>query len=253
MDDSTKPHRPSAGGPIEDPRGFYEEVAEHRVHWKASRKEAFVQLDTLRYERIVAGVGRGHSVAVDLGCGSGVISALLGPRARMVIGVDLTHARLAQLRTHVPASRPLQGDATAIPLRDATASLVVASEVIEHLPDYLPSLREIARVLAPGGMGVVSVPYKEEREVQVCPHCHTSFPLHGHLHSFDENSLGAALREAGLQPRRWVTLNNAVATRVGRLLAAPYPLLKICDHVCRRLLPHMNRHLIMFARRPPES
>jgi SAM-dependent methyltransferase len=49
-------------------------------------------------------------------------------------------------------------DLQALPFASATYDLVVCNHVLEHLPDDESALREIARVLAPGGLAVLTVP-----------------------------------------------------------------------------------------------
>ena len=50
------------------------------------------------------------------------------------------------------------GDATALPLGDGTVDVVIASEILEHIPNYLTVLEEARRVLRPGGRLCISVP-----------------------------------------------------------------------------------------------
>jgi SAM-dependent methyltransferase len=59
----------------------------------------------------------------------------------------------------VPDSRLVQTDALlSLPFRDEAFALVLASELIEHLADGLPFLRECRRVLRPGGLLVLTTP-----------------------------------------------------------------------------------------------
>ena len=52
----------------------------------------------------------------------------------------------------------VQGDALALPFPDGTFDRVIASEVLEHIPDDVAAMRELARVLRPGGTMAVTVP-----------------------------------------------------------------------------------------------
>ena len=231
-------------------REFYERDGAQRNHWLEKDNEVYVRLDNLRYDQIFLGLQGRYPRAADIGCGSGVVASRLVPISGITLAVDLTSVRLGQVRKSVPGACLLQGDICSLPLRDESLDLAVVSEVIEHLPDYRPALREIARALRPGATCVFTVPYRQDIEQQVCPHCFRSFPLHGHLHSFDEDSIRRVLERAGLFPDRMVPLNNTVATKMGKLLALPYSLFKMLDRTCRRILPHLNHHLVVFARKP---
>jgi SAM-dependent methyltransferase len=55
-------------------------------------------------------------------------------------------------------------DITAIPLGDATVDVVLASQVLEHVPDDRRALRELYRVLRPGGLALVLSPIEHDRE-----------------------------------------------------------------------------------------
>ncbi|MEU2160188.1 class I SAM-dependent methyltransferase [Streptomyces sp. NPDC019208] len=93
---------------------------------------------------------------LDAGCGTGRALPLLreavGPSGT-VVGADLT---LEMLQTAVRAGRDrdaalLQADAARLPLRTASMDAVFASGLIAHLPNPADDLRELARVVRPGG------------------------------------------------------------------------------------------------------
>ncbi len=52
------------------------------------------------------------------------------------------------------------GSLTDIPLRDDSVDLMVCYHVLEHIPDDRAAMREMARVLAPGGLALVQVPFR---------------------------------------------------------------------------------------------
>ncbi|HZO95336.1 MAG TPA: methyltransferase domain-containing protein [Candidatus Baltobacteraceae bacterium] len=94
---------------------------------------------------------------VDLGCGDG--------RATLALTSGLNGARVRGIEGHAPfreAARAagvdaIPGDLDArLPFEDGTIDLVVSNQVIEHLADTDRFVAEIARVLRPGGLAVVS-------------------------------------------------------------------------------------------------
>ena len=100
----------------------------------------------------------------DLGCGTGCFSAELGRRGYEVRCVDVTPANLAALRHAYPdlvergLLTPIEGDLTEIPLETASLDGAFCMEVLEHVDDDRAAIRELARVVKPGGVLVVSVP-----------------------------------------------------------------------------------------------
>jgi ubiquinone/menaquinone biosynthesis C-methylase UbiE len=89
---------------------------------------------------------------LDLGCGTGRLSAALAEQsAARVWGVDSSPEMLAVAREKLPASVGLkEGQAEDLPFRDGWFDAAVTWLVV-HLLDRPPALREVARVLVPGG------------------------------------------------------------------------------------------------------
>jgi SAM-dependent methyltransferase len=87
---------------------------------------------------------------VDLGAGTGALTRLLVGRAGEVVAVEPDHRMRAVLVDEVPGARAVDGRGEALPLDDASADAVLASSSW-HWMDVEPALREVARVLVPGG------------------------------------------------------------------------------------------------------
>lgn len=101
-----------------------------------------------------------EAVIVDLGCSTGYLLKQLGtahPEATLV-GVDLVQAGLRKAHKLLPEARLLQADACALPLADDSVDAVVSANLLEHLPDDLKALAEIARILRPAGIAALIVP-----------------------------------------------------------------------------------------------
>ncbi|WP_431944146.1 class I SAM-dependent methyltransferase [Micromonospora marina] len=89
--------------------------------------------------------------ALDLGAGTGKLTATLAEVTDDVTAVEPDPAMLAELRRTLPDVRALPGSAEAIPLPDASVDAVVAGNAM-HWFDMAVAGPEIARVLSPGGV-----------------------------------------------------------------------------------------------------
>jgi len=100
---------------------------------------------------------------LDAGCGTGYGSRLLAEGgAREVTGVDLAGAVLGMARPEMPrAVRLVDGDLRKLEFEDDRFELVVCFEVIEYVDEPLTVLDELLRVLAPGGLLLISIPSRD--------------------------------------------------------------------------------------------
>jgi SAM-dependent methyltransferase len=103
----------------------------------------------------------------DIACGEGYGSAFLAGAAREVVGIDVDTATVDHARStysHVPNLRFVEGSAAALPLADECVDAIVSFETVEHLDaaDQPRMIAEFARVLAPGGVLVLSSPNRPE-------------------------------------------------------------------------------------------
>jgi ubiquinone/menaquinone biosynthesis C-methylase UbiE len=91
---------------------------------------------------------------LDVGTGPGLMVRMLGPRVPLAVGVDaspdmLRHAR--SLREGETSGAFVAGDALRLPVADASFDAALATNLLFLLPDPLDGLRELARVVRPGG------------------------------------------------------------------------------------------------------
>jgi SAM-dependent methyltransferase len=102
---------------------------------------------------------------MEIGCGRGialpVLHALLEPS--LLLGLDLDRGLLAHAARRGGGASPLLlcADARCIPLPDATVDLVIDFGTCYHIRDPVAALREVARVLRPGGVFVHETPVSQ--------------------------------------------------------------------------------------------
>lgn len=113
-----------------------------------------------RFEALVRWAGEGDRV-LDVGCGDGRVLYNLGGRFSELHGTELSGQRLAQARRTLSGFEyDLHDDDVESRLRyeDGHFDSVVSADVIEHLIDVRAALREMVRVLRPGGRLVLATP-----------------------------------------------------------------------------------------------
>src|SRR5262249_9615498 len=106
---------------------------------------------------------------LDLGSGEGYGAGLLAQTASAVTGLDIDERTVEHARANYPGVDFRVGSAADLSaFADDALEAVVAFEMIEHVAEQEQVLAEIARVLAPGGLLVMSTPerraYSEDRD-----------------------------------------------------------------------------------------
>lgn len=111
----------------------------------------------------------GGGYVLDLGCGTGYGAAALAMGGLHVVGVD--RIRPAERARGVGADFVV-GDLTRLPFADETVDHLVSFQVIEHFADPRTYLGELARVLSPGGLALVSTPNRLQSDGENPYHLH---------------------------------------------------------------------------------
>jgi SAM-dependent methyltransferase len=94
---------------------------------------------------------------LDVACGTGIVGRLAAMLGAHAVGVDSNPLMLEVARAVDPSIEWLESEAGELPFPDASFDLVLCQAGFQYFPDRAASLREMRRVLAPGGRLAISV------------------------------------------------------------------------------------------------
>lgn len=180
-----------------------------------------------------AGLTAGQRI-LDVACGTGIVARTAADRfgPANVVGVDLNEAMLAVARRVRADIDWRQGDVAALPLPDGAFDAVVCQMALMFFPDRIQALREMARVITPGGTVAVLVPSSLDAQPAYGPFVdmaaqHAGAEARSLLSTYfscgDLDDLAAAFAQAGLHvattgthlgTARFPTVDALVATEV---------------------------------------
>lgn len=139
-----------------------------------------------------------EGVLLDAGCGWGSLSAALAGERRSVVAFDPDPDRLATARRLMVEAGAtervdlMRAHAEAIPLPGDSCAGIAAGEVLEHIADEAAAVRELARVMQPGGALVVTVPAGSDRYG-------VADSAVGHFRRYDRDDLVRLLMSGGFR------------------------------------------------------
>jgi 2-polyprenyl-3-methyl-5-hydroxy-6-metoxy-1,4-benzoquinol methylase len=169
--------------------GAYHWNATYTGGWRRSDPVAHARYDGA-LQRLARRLALPGTVGLDVGCGDGVMTYKLLRAGARPVGVDLEPdgVLLADrlLRRAGAAAAVACASAYRLPFADASMRWVVAIEVLEHLAEPRTWLAEVKRVLAPGGVVVITTPQQAADGMVRDPY---------HVHEFAPRELAALLAE----------------------------------------------------------
>jgi len=147
-------------------------------------------------------------IIVDMGCGPGLKGLTLSLAGANVIAVDNSYQRLDELKKNLAQIENLHGKLKlsfykhdlreGIPfLTSDFADFILCYEVIEHLDNIEVFVREMVRILKPGGQILITTPNKNVLSVERGEKVYGE-NLHGHVNAFDAVSLKTVFNIEGI-------------------------------------------------------
>jgi 2-polyprenyl-3-methyl-5-hydroxy-6-metoxy-1,4-benzoquinol methylase len=177
---------------------------------------------TLFASRIVERYGTGNSI-LDVGCAFGYITGrMISMKPSLLVGGDIDSNSIKY------AHRQLKGqgvhfvifDAQNIPFTNCAFDIIIAFEIIEHLPDHVKFIEECYRVLKKGGLLICSTPNRE----LFSPGTKPWYP--GHVHEFTPEELKVILDKYFERTELWgICKKSPVPQMIGKVINSPKPFL----------------------------
>ncbi|MEE2789019.1 MAG: class I SAM-dependent methyltransferase [Myxococcota bacterium] len=134
---------------MKDNRTYYDDFADWYENERHHGYHALI-------DRLQFGLLEPHCPGADVlevGCGTGLILQRVAPIARRAVGLDISPRMLERARQR--GLDTVEGTATELPFEDGSFDLVYSFKVLAHVEEIQVALGEIARVLRPGGLGLL--------------------------------------------------------------------------------------------------
>lgn len=152
-------------------------------------------------ERTLGILGTGAKRILDFGCNTGAAAKRFSKAGHQVTGVDISSSAIEVSKIEVPRAKFIVLESeNQLPFVDGSFDVCFASEVIEHVFDVRGCIREIYRILSPGGLFLITVPYhgwlKNLGVISFNFEKHFS-PQGGHIRFFSKKSMKEALVNEG--------------------------------------------------------
>lgn len=243
-----------------------------------------IRMLTVRFDKL--GLQAGDRF-LDLGAGLGRHAFEARRRGAHVVAVDrsledIRQAGATLLAMELEPAEALRsggrsavgvGDALSLPFADGAFDRVITSEVLEHIPDDIGALREIARVTRPGGSIAVTVPTYLPELVNwaLSSEYHAPLSVGGHVRIYRRRQVQDRLRSVGLEvtghhhahalhsPYWWLRCAVGLDKADDHRLVKRYHDLLVTDMMRhpwytdipeRILQPVLGKSLIVYARKP---
>jgi ubiquinone/menaquinone biosynthesis C-methylase UbiE len=190
---------------------------------------------------------------LDVGCGSAWLAKHFQKSPVFVCSLDATIINTSKALEKYPWADHVAvvADAFHLPFKNNSFDAVVATEIIEHVTDPAAFVKELMRVVRPGGTLLITTPYKEVLRYTLCIHCNHNTPLNAHLHSFDERILLGLYTAPDLGRASFKTFGNKALAHLRMHPISkrfPFSLWKFTDSAANFLINERLHILVKFQK-----
>ena len=142
-------------------------------------------------QTILSAVSSTAKDVLDVGCGRAWVAGYFSNSDVNVISFDIAIVNTVKALKTYPFEThyAVVGDGLNPPFKYGMFDTIIASEIMEHVPEPDKFLDSLMMLLKPGGRLIITTPYKEKLKYSLCIHCNKKTPHSAHIHSFDEKKI----------------------------------------------------------------
>jgi len=203
------------------------------------------------HETVFRKIDKSSHTILDVGCGGAWVAKMALPKGFRIVSMDISskNPELALQKYPHPNHFGLGADVYQLPLKNETVDTIIASEIMEHVPDPVKFVEILFSKLIPHGKLIITTPYNEKIKYHLCVHCNKPTPQSAHLHVFNENNI-QRLIPAGSN-WKFEKFNNRYLTKLRTHLLLqflPYYLWRSIDRFVNLIFPKQERLIIEITK-----
>lgn len=205
------------------------------------------------WQTILNEVPKTTAKVLDVGCGKAWVAQHLAPKGYEIFSMDISTVNPIKAIKKYPFSNHhgVVADVYNLPFLPNTFDVIIASEIIEHVPNPKTFMEALWTVLKPGGVLIITTPYNEKIAYSLCIHCNRPTPHHAHIHSFTKKAMLHLIPEPAKANAKLKTFSNKalLLLRTHVLLKyVPFSLWRLVDQLANKILKKPGRLMVRLMK-----
>ena len=229
----------------------YQKDAEFFDYFQEYESNATNHENERLHQAIFRSIDRNYNTILDVGCGKGWVAKKGIKRKMKVLSMDVSTVNpLKVVKLHPSTDHiGLVADVYSLPVKQNSLDCIVASEIMEHVADPVKFVEILYSKLKKKGKLIITTPYNEQLEYNLCVHCNRHTPRHAHLHSFNEKNIISLIPEQSIWS--YTKFSNHYLSKLKThiiLKFLPYKVWRIIDKLWNGVLGKQTRLMIEIVK-----
>jgi 2-polyprenyl-3-methyl-5-hydroxy-6-metoxy-1,4-benzoquinol methylase len=207
--------------------------------------------ETILRKMIAKNIPKQADLLLDVGCGSAWFAKNFVAKGKKVVSLDISFVNASKAMESVssPNHAAVVADVYQLPFRENSFDVVVASEILEHLFDPELFVKNLVYILKPDGKLIITTPYNEKLEYNLCVHCNKLTPQHAHLHSFDKGKMEKIMHSVSGKDFKIKVFNNSFLMKMRlHLIFKNTFLWRLLDVLANKIFHKAKRMMVIFTK-----
>ncbi len=173
-------------------------------------------------EAILSRVDAASKLLLDVGCGKAWVAKSCLPLGKTVISMDISTVNPTKALAKYPYQNHfgLVADVYHLPIKNSSIDVIIAAEIMEHVANPKQFVAILYSKLQPKGKLIITTPYNEQIEYNLCVHCNKPSPRNAHLHSFSEANIAQLIPQGAVY--KWDKFMNKYLAKLRTHIVLKY-------------------------------